>query len=186
MGNEHSRNFSQGLTHSGFNETQLKKLAQRFNRLDQDSNGKLSVDEIKNEIPLLAQNPLVDRIVQILDKNKDNQVDFEEFMLGLSSFTVSDNKKEKLKFAFKIYDMDEDGFISNSDLYNVLHMMVGDNLPPVNLQQIVDKTMVYLGVEEGTGIDFDGFLSILERLANRDDNHAMDFEDSVQIEIAEI
>ena len=38
--------------------------------------------------------------------------------------------------AFKVYDMDRDGFISNGELFLVLKMMVGNNLkvrPPCHL-----------------------------------------------------
>jgi len=38
------------------------------------------------------------------------------------------DEEKKLKFAFKIYDIDGDGFISNGELYHVLKMMVGANL----------------------------------------------------------
>jgi Ca2+-binding EF-hand superfamily protein len=41
--------------------------------------------------------------------------------------------------AFKIYDIDKDGFISNGELFQVLKMMVGSNLKDSQLQQIVDK-----------------------------------------------
>lgn len=44
--------------------------------------------------------------------------------------------------AFKVYDIDRDGFISNGELYIVLKMMVGNNLRETQLQQIVDKTMM--------------------------------------------
>lgn len=42
--------------------------------------------------------------------------------------------------AFKVYDMDRDGFISNGELFLVLKMMVGSNLKDQQLQQIVDKS----------------------------------------------
>ena len=41
---------------------------------------------------------------------------------------------------FRIYDMDNDGYISNGELFQVLKMMVGSNLKDTQLQQIVDKT----------------------------------------------
>ena len=37
--------------------------------------------------------------------------------------------------------MDNDGFISNGELFQVLKMMVGNNLKDTQLQQIVDKTI---------------------------------------------
>ncbi len=46
------------------------------------------------------------------------------------------------KVAFKVYDMDRDGYISNGELFLVLKMMVGNNLKDQQLQQIVDKTIM--------------------------------------------
>ena len=44
---------------------------------------------------------------------------------------------------FRIYDMDGDGYISNGELFQVLKMMVGSNLKDTQLQQIVDKTILF-------------------------------------------
>ena len=38
--------------------------------------------------------------------------------------------------------MDNDGFVSNGELFQVLKMMVGNNLKDAQLQQIVDKTII--------------------------------------------
>ena len=38
--------------------------------------------------------------------------------------------------------MDNDGYISNGELFQVLKMMVGNNLKDTQLQQIVDKTIL--------------------------------------------
>ena len=42
----------------------------------------------------------------------------------------------------RIYDMDNDGYVSNGELFQVLKMMVGNNLKDTQLQQIVDKTIL--------------------------------------------
>jgi len=76
-------------------------------------------------------------------------VDFQEFVGGLSAFSSRGGRDEKLRctsgrvlspkndpaenafvssVAFKVYDMDRDGFISNGELFLVLKMMVGNNL----------------------------------------------------------
>ena len=43
---------------------------------------------------------------------------------------------------YRIYDMDNDGFVSNGELFQVLKMMMGNNLKDTQLQQIVDKTIL--------------------------------------------
>lgn len=45
-------------------------------------------------------------------------------------------------FFSRIYDIDNDGYISNGELFQVLKMMVGSNLKDAQLQQIVDKTIL--------------------------------------------
>ena len=50
--------------------------------------------------------------------------------------------------------MDRDGFISNTELFQVLKMMVGNNLKDTQLQQIVDKTIIYADKDNDGKISF--------------------------------
>lgn len=52
------------------------------------------------------------------------------------------DEEKKIEFAFKIYDIDEDGYITNGELFTVLKMMVGQNLTDLQLQQLVDRTII--------------------------------------------
>lgn len=45
--------------------------------------------------------------------------------------------------AFKVYDMDRDGFISNGELFLVLKMMVGNNLK-VRRRRLQTRSLVVL------------------------------------------
>jgi serine/threonine-protein phosphatase 2B regulatory subunit len=64
--------------------------------------------------------------------------------------------------AFKVYDMDRDGYISNGELFLVLKMMVGNNLKDNQLQQIVDKTIMEADKDQDGKISFDEFLVMVE------------------------
>merc|ERR1712106_241001 len=108
---------------SHFDPDEIARLGKRFRKLDLDNSGSLSVDEFMS-LPELHQNPLVQRVIEIFDQDGNGEVDFKEFIEGVSQFSVKGDKDSKLKFAFKIYDMDKDGFISNGELYQVLKMMV--------------------------------------------------------------
>ena len=66
--------------------------------------------------------------------------------------------------AFKIYDMDRDGFISNGELFQVLKMMVGNNLKDTQLQQIVDKTIIYADKDKDGKISFVNIFSFFNYL----------------------
>src|ERR1700742_3251496 len=102
------------------------------------------------------------RMIAIFDEDGGGDVDFQEFVLGLSAFSSKGNKEEKLKFAFKVYDIDRDGYISNGELFIVLKMMVGSNLKDQQLQQIVDKTIMEADKDGDGKISFAEFTQMVE------------------------
>ena len=59
--------------------------------------------------------------------------------------------------------MDNDGFISNGELFQVLKMMVGNNLKETQLQQIVDKTVLNADKDGDGKISFDEFCAVSMR-----------------------
>ena len=100
---------------SHFDEDEIKRLRKRFKKLDLDSSSALSVEEFTS-MPELQGNPLAQRVIDVFDTDGDGQVDFREFILGTSQFSVRGDEEQKLRFAFSIYDMDKDGYISNGEL----------------------------------------------------------------------
>ncbi|KAJ8046074.1 Calcineurin subunit B type 2 [Holothuria leucospilota] len=145
---------------SNFDADEIRRLGKRFKKLDIDNSGALSVDEFMS-LPELQQNPLVQRVIDIFDEDGNGEVDFKEFIQGVSQFSVKGDKESKLRFAFKIYDMDKDGFISNGELFQVLKMMAGSNLKDSQLQQIVDKT-IFNADKDGDGkISYEEFCTVV-------------------------
>ncbi|XP_025744165.1 calcineurin subunit B type 2 [Callorhinus ursinus] len=141
---------------SHFNPDEIKRLGKRFKKLDLDCSGSLSVEEFMS-LPELQQNPLVQRVIDIFDTDGNGEVDFREFILGASQFSVRGDEEQKLKFAFSIYDIDKDGYISNGELFQVLKLMVGNNLKDWQLQQLVDKTIIILDQDGDGKISFEEF-----------------------------
>lgn len=84
-------------------------------------------------------------MIAIFDEDGGGDVDFQEFVSGLSAFSSKGNKEEKLHFAFKVYDIDRDGYISNGELFIVLKMMVGSNLKDQQLQQVRHRSVSHHG-----------------------------------------
>ena len=52
-------------------------------------------------LPELKRNPFVGRVMDILDKDQNGEVDFKEFIEGISQFSVKGGKTEKLRFVFR-------------------------------------------------------------------------------------
>ncbi len=111
---------------------------------------------------MLTRSSLNRRMIAIFDEDGGGDVDFAEFVSGLSAFSSKGNKEQKLQFAFKVYDIDRDGYISNGELFIVLKMMVGSNLKDQQLQQIVDKTIMEADLDKDGKISFEEFTRMVE------------------------
>jgi len=122
-----------------FTEDKIIHLYSRFKSFDDANDGRIGIRDILKVRPELNENPLMDRALSIFDKDGDGKISFAEFIQGLSN--VSHDKASKAKFLFDVYDLDKDGFVSNSDLFHVVKMMAGDTLSSYQLQQLVDRTI---------------------------------------------
>lgn len=158
---------------SNFNASELERLKKRFMKLDSDGSGSIDREEFL-QIPAIANNPLASRLIAIFDEDGGGTVDFQEFVGGLSAFSSKGGREEKLRFAFKVYDMDRDGYISNGELFLVLKMMVGNNLKDGQLQQIVDKTIMEADKDGDGRLSFEEFVQMV---SNTDIVKQMTLED---------
>ncbi|KAF9093387.1 Calcineurin subunit B [Mortierella sp. GBA35] len=161
MGQGVSQPLEEMVRDSNFTAEEIQRLYKRFMKLDKDGSGSIDKEEFL-AIPQIATNPLASRLIAIMDEDGGGDVDFKEFIAGLSAFSNKGNKVEKLRFAFKVYDMDRDGFISNGELFLVLKMMVGSNLKDNQLQQIVDKTIMEADKDMDGRISFEEFCGAVE------------------------
>jgi len=161
MGNANSQLLENIVQGSNFDRDEVDRLRKRFMKLDKDNSGTIDRAEFLS-LPQVSSNPLATRMIAIFDEDGGGDVDFQEFVSGLSAFSSKGNKEEKLKFAFKVYDIDRDGYISNGELFIVLKMMVGSNLKDQQLQQIVDKTIMEADLDRDGKISFEEFTKMVE------------------------
>ncbi|KKA29455.1 hypothetical protein TD95_003118 [Thielaviopsis punctulata] len=161
MGNATSTVLDDIAQGTNFDREEVDRLRKRFMKLDKDNSGTIERDEFL-ELPQISSNPLASRLIAIFDEDGGGNVDFQEFVSGLSAFSSKGNKEQKLRFAFKVYDIDRDGYISNGELFIVLKMMVGDNLKDQQLQQIVDKTIMEADLDGDGRISFEEFTKMVE------------------------
>ncbi|KAK7749903.1 Calcineurin subunit B [Cytospora paraplurivora] len=161
MGNQPSSVLDNIVQGTNFDRDEVDRLRKRFMKLDKDNSGTIEREEFLS-LPQINSNPLATRMIAIFDEDGGGNVDFQEFVSGLSAFSSKGNKEQKLRFAFKVYDIDRDGYISNGELFIVLKMMVGSNLKDQQLQQIVDKTIMEADLDNDGKISFEEFTKMVE------------------------
>lgn len=158
---------------TGFTPNQIVRLYSRFTSLDKSSNGYLSREDFL-KVPELAINPLCDCIIHAFctEETEVEGVNFRQFMRTLARFRpikskeTSDlnSREEKLKFAFKMYDLNKDNKISRDELLQVLHMMVGANISEEQLGSIADRTILEADLDHDGSISFDEFCKVMEKV----------------------
>ena len=61
---------------------------------------------------------------------------------------------------FKIYDINNDGFVSQEEMITVFKSLVGKDLSSAQLEQIVDKTIKDLDVDHDGKLNFAEFQKV--------------------------
>ncbi|EAL70283.1 hypothetical protein ACTFIW_003916 [Dictyostelium discoideum] len=108
---------------TNFDKVEAKKLYEVFYDLSNGGKEPLNRDRFKEGLTKLEScglknldnSPFGDRLFDLLDTNKDNTVDLQEFISGLS-ILCKGTAEEKLELSFKAYDIDGNGYITKSEL----------------------------------------------------------------------
>lgn len=156
---------------TGFNKKQIQRLYSRFSALDKSGCGRLTRQDFIR-IPELAINPIGDPIVNLFFSDEREEIDFTHFALILSVFrpttpnspSFKNTREDKLKYMFRIYDLDSDGKINRRDLTHLINLMVGDNITDEQKTGIADRTMAEADEDEDGSISYDEFRKAMERI----------------------
>jgi len=144
---------------SHFTAREIQALFERFTSLDRNKDGLLSAAEL-SLIPELSMSPMCSRVIGLFDQDSSDQINFSRFVQTLSWFHPRASPTEKLKVVFKCYDIDQDSYISEADLFHVLKMLVGPNIEDSKLKKIVQRTLADSGATDGK-LDFATFAKAL-------------------------
>ena len=84
--NKDSSNTNNQNPGINFDKKELKVLYKNFVKLDRDNSGQIEPSELL-DVPGLKENPIVQRLITVFDKNNDGKISFYEFINGLSILT---------------------------------------------------------------------------------------------------
>ena len=75
---------------------------------------------------LFFQPFFVERVFQIFDKDDSGSISFQEFIDAIHQF-AGQTPEDKIKFLFKVYDIDGDGLIQEAELQHVMRACMDEN-----------------------------------------------------------
>ena len=135
-------------------EEQKKEYTQAFEVFDKDKDGFVTRQELKTIMRSLGQNPSEDDIEEMMvtaDANQDGKISYDEFMTLISNQIKSSEDVDEMSEAFAVFDVDKDGFITKSELRQVMNRL-GENLTDAQLTAMIKEA----------DTDNDGKISIKE------------------------
>ncbi|XP_017753106.1 PREDICTED: NADPH oxidase 5, partial [Eufriesea mexicana] len=148
---------------AGFDKSSLEWLEKLFKQTV--GNEKEIRREEFNKI-VTSKNPFfTDRVFQIFDKDNSGTISLQEFLDAMHQF-AGKSPDDKIKFLFKVYDIDGDGLIQLRELEHVMRACMEENGIQFSEEQIEELTIALFDDADQANrgaITFEGLKKQLEK-----------------------
>ena len=134
------------LVHNNPQNIEIEQANKMFNKIDINKNGKITKDElmlclVMNGISISddENTNLVDRIFNVIDSDKNNYIEHEEFVRGsISKETFM--KEDVIKMSFRFFDKDDNGEITFEEIRDLFNEKdKGNKIKNEMLKEIIEE-----------------------------------------------
>ena len=133
------------------------------NRFREISGADMLIDKLEFRNGLDISDDISDRLFDIFDKDKNGSIDYKEFIDTIESM-IGGTEEEKIKFAFELHDLDNNGYIDRGELKILIKQSLAENrveYDDFQLQLLVDEFFDRADKDFSGTIDFDEFLGVV-------------------------
>ncbi|XP_028035380.1 NADPH oxidase 5 [Bombyx mandarina] len=148
----------------GFDKHSVDRLEQLFKETVGDQK-EITREQFQKIV--VSKNPFfTERVFQIFDEDDSGSISLQEFIAAVHRF-AGQSPDDKIRFLFKVYDLDGDGLIQHRELQHVMRACMEENGMQFSDEQLLDLTTAMFedaDVEERGAITY-------EALKNQLNNH---------------
>lgn len=112
--------------------------------------GRIGIEEFAEYLKLPVSDVLR-QLFALFDRNHDGSIDFREYVIGLAVLCNPANTEEIIQVAFKLFDVDEDGYISEEEFSTILQASLG--IPEL------DVSGLFKEIAQGDSVSYEEFKS---------------------------
>ncbi|XP_073284631.1 calmodulin-like isoform X2 [Primulina huaijiensis] len=120
-------------------QVEISEFWEAFCLIDKDSDGLITVGELASAIQYLNEHPTHEEIQEMMKEvaadGDGTAVGFDKF-LSIMARKMKESVADELEEAFKVFDRDQDGFISAVELRNVM-INLGERLTDEEAEQMI-------------------------------------------------
>ncbi|VEN58410.1 unnamed protein product [Callosobruchus maculatus] len=147
-----------------FSEKELEELKTAFQLLDRNRDGRVTAGELKimlNNLGIEIKEEKVEEIIRTMSHSGSELIDENDFLtfvkqMQLALPEVADDVTRDLGAAFRVFDLDGDGFITREELKTAMEM-IGEPLTETQLTNLIRTA----DLDHDNRINYEEFVKLL-------------------------
>ncbi|PIA31617.1 hypothetical protein AQUCO_04900129v1 [Aquilegia coerulea] len=121
---------------------QIDEFHEVFCWFDMDGDGCITIQELETVIRSLDQHPteedVLKQMISEVDVNRNGTIEFGEFLSLMARKMKEVDAEEELTEAFRVFDKDQDGYISATELRHVM-LNLGETLTDEEVELMIKE-----------------------------------------------
>uniref|UniRef100_A0A1I8G9Y4 Calmodulin n=3 Tax=Macrostomum lignano TaxID=282301 RepID=A0A1I8G9Y4_9PLAT len=125
----------------GLTEEQIEEFREAFSLFDKDGDGTITNKELASVMRALGQNPSQEELKEMIkevDQDGSGSIEFDEFLEMMKKQMNSADSEEEVRRAFRLFDADGDGFLSATELHQVMQNL-GERLTMEEVEAMIGE-----------------------------------------------